>query len=83
MGIASAIERGSQVFVYDERGQMLFSKRPDAGGGAAGGCRTPLPKGSGPHDGLLGFTGSTVTVRSGSVVFIYGLHGEIVYSKPA
>jgi hypothetical protein len=67
MAIATAIERGSQVFVYDERGQMLFSK----------------PKGSGPHDGLLGFTGSTVTVRSGSVVFIYGLHGEIVYSKPA
>jgi hypothetical protein len=67
MGIASAIERGSQVFVYDERGQMLFAK----------------PKGSGPRDGLLGFTGTTVTLRSGSVVFIYGLHGEIVYSKPA
>jgi hypothetical protein len=55
------------VFVYNETGQMLYSK----------------PKGSGPNDGLLGFTGSTVTVRSGSVVFIYGLHGEIVYSKPA
>jgi hypothetical protein len=67
MAIGSAIERGSQVFVYNEAGQMLYSK----------------PKGSGPTDGLLGFTGSTVTVRSGSVVFIYGLHGEIVYSKPA
>jgi hypothetical protein len=40
-------------------------------------------RGDGPTDGLLGFTGSAVTVRSGSVVFIYGLHGEIVYSKPA
>ena len=67
MAIGSAIERGSQVFVYNETGQMLYSK----------------PKGSGPEDGLLGFTGSTVTVRAGSVVFIYGLHGEIVYSKPA
>jgi hypothetical protein len=67
MAIGSAVERGSQVFVYDERGQMLFTK----------------PKGSAPQDGVLGFTGSTVTVRSGSVVFVYGLHGEIVYSKPA
>ena len=40
MAIASAIERGSLVFVYDERGLMLYSK----------------PKGSGPTDGLLGFT---------------------------
>ncbi len=26
MAIASAVERGPQVFVYDERGLMLFSK---------------------------------------------------------
>ena len=67
MVIGSAIERGSQVFVYNEHGHMLFSK----------------PKGSAPEDGLLGFTGASVTVRSGSVVFVYGLQGEILYSKPA
>ena len=53
--------------MYNEQGQMLYSKS----------------KGLGPNDGLLGFSGSTVTVRSGSVVFTYGQHGEILYSKPA
>jgi hypothetical protein len=42
MAIASAIERGSQIFVYDERGMMLFAK----------------PRGAGPNHGLLGFTSS-------------------------
>ena len=67
MAIASAVERGSQVFVYDERGLMLFTKA----------------NGSGPHDGLLGFTGSSVTVRSGSVIITYGEYGQILYSKGA
>jgi hypothetical protein len=53
--------------VYDERGLMLYSK----------------PKGSGPTDGLLGFTPSSVTVRSGSTVFTYGPTGQIIYTKPA
>jgi hypothetical protein len=65
--IGSAIERGSQVFVYDERGQMLFSKA----------------RGSGPKDGLLGFTGSTVTVRSGSIIYTYGKDGMVLYAKAA
>ena len=46
--IGSAIERGSFIFAYDEHGITLFSKA----------------KGSGAKDGLLGFTGSTVTARS-------------------
>jgi hypothetical protein len=66
MAIGSAIERGSQIFVYDERGHMLFSK----------------PKGSGPQDGVLGFTGSTVTVKSGSTTLTYGEYGQVLYSKP-
>jgi hypothetical protein len=66
VAIGSAIESGSVILVYDERGQMLFSK----------------PKGSGPRDGLLGFTGSTVTVRSGSTTFTYGEHGQMLYTKP-
>jgi hypothetical protein len=67
MAIGSAIERGSVIAVYDERGQMLFTKA----------------NGSGPHDGLLGFTGSTVTVRSGSVIITYGENGQIIYTKGA
>ena len=65
--IGSALERGSLIVVYDEKGMSLFSKS----------------KGSGPHDGLLGFTGSTVTVRFGSVIYTYGEHGQMVYAKAA
>lgn len=42
MAIGSAIERESSIFVFDEHGPSLFSKA----------------RGNGPHDGLLGFTGS-------------------------
>jgi hypothetical protein len=38
MAIGSAIERGSLIQVFDERGRTLFSKA----------------RGSGPKDGLLG-----------------------------
>ena len=65
--IGSALERGSLIVVYDEKGMSLFSKS----------------KGSGPHDGLLGFTGSTVTVRFGSVVYTFGEHGQTLYAKAA
>jgi hypothetical protein len=65
--IGSALERGSLIVVYDEKGMSLFSKS----------------KGSGPHDGLLGFTGSTVTVRFGSVIYTYGEHGQTLYAKAA
>jgi hypothetical protein len=67
MAIGSAIERGSYISVYDEHGITLFSKA----------------KGDGPNDGLLGFTGSTVTVRFGSVIKTYDEHGMTIYSKAA
>ena len=67
MAIGSAIENGSVMLVYDERGQMLFQK----------------VRGSGPKDGLLGFTGSTVTVRFGSIIYTYGERGETVFAKAA
>jgi hypothetical protein len=65
--IGSALERGALIVVYDEKGMSLFSKA----------------KGSGPQDGLLGFTGSTVTVRFGSVIYTYGERGQTVYAKTA
>ena len=37
----------------------------------------------GPKDGLLGFTGSTVTVRFGSIIYTYGERGETIYAKAA
>ena len=67
MAIGSAIERGSLICVYDERGTTLFQKA----------------RGSGAKDGLLGFTGSTVTVRFGSIIYTYDERGETVYAKSA
>jgi hypothetical protein len=65
--IGSALERGSLIYVYDEHGRTLFSKA----------------KGSGPDDGLLGFTGSTVTARFGSIIYTYGEDGQTLYAKAA
>ena len=63
--IGSAIERGSLIVAYDEHGHTLFSKA----------------KGSGAKDGLLGFTGSTVTVQL--TIFTYDEHGMTIYAKAA
>ena len=65
--IGSAIERGSLIQVFDEHGMTLFSKA----------------RGSGAKDGLLGFTGSTVTARYGSVIYTYDEHGMTLYAKAA
>ena len=67
MAIGSAIERGSLICVYDQHGHTLFSKA----------------RGSGPKDGLLGFTSSTVTVRFGSIIYTYGERGETLFAKAA
>jgi len=67
MAIGSAIERESAIFVYDEDGHVLYSKA----------------RGNGRNDGLLGFTGSTITVRFGSVIYTYDEHGTTIYAKAA
>jgi hypothetical protein len=67
MAIGSAIERGSMIVVFDERGMTLFSRT----------------KGSGPKDGLLGFSSTTVTARSGSFIYTYDEVGITVYAKAA
>ena len=65
--IGSAIERGPLICAFDEHGMTLFSKA----------------KGSGPNDGLLGFSGSTVTVRFGSIIYTYDEKGMTLYAKAA
>ena len=65
--IGSAVERGSLIVVFDEHGRTLFSKA----------------RGTGQNDGLLGFTGSTVTARFGSILYTYGENGQTVYAKAA
>jgi hypothetical protein len=53
--------------VFDQHGRTLFSKA----------------KASGPNDGLLGFTGSTVTARFGSIIYTYDEKGMTLYAKSA
>ena len=43
----------------------------------------PKVRGSGLNDGLLGFTGSTVTVRFGSIIYTYDEDGQTIYAKSA
>ena len=38
-------------------------------------------KGSGPNDGLLGFSGSTVTVRFGSIIYTYDEKSMTLYPR--
>jgi hypothetical protein len=58
--IASAVERGGFVYLYNEKGNQI-------------GC---VQGGSGPKGGLMGFTGSSVSVRRGGFVYIYDAKGH-------
>jgi hypothetical protein len=40
-------------------------------------------RGSGSTDGLLGFTGATVTIRFGSIIYTYDEKGMTLYAKAA
>jgi hypothetical protein len=67
MPIGSVIEGGLLICVYDEDGRTLFQ----------------MARGSGATDGLLGFTGSTVTARCGSIIYTYDETGTTIYAKAA
>ncbi len=60
MAIGSAVQRGSFVHVYDEKGRQM----------------TAVPAGNGPEDGLKGYTGATVSVRRGAFVYNYDERGR-------
>jgi hypothetical protein len=67
MSIGSAVQKGSFVCVYDEKGRPLCS----------------VAAGNGKDDGLKGYTSSTVSIRMGSFILTYNEKGRLVYSKPA
>lgn len=67
MAIGNAIEKGPLVYVYDEKGHQIFTK-------AAG---------SGPNDGLKGYTSSTVNIRKGPLIYTYDEKGRQVGTKSA
>lgn len=60
MTIASAIQKGNFVYVYDERGRQL----------------TTIASGGGSGDGLQGYTATTVSIRKGSFIYVYDERGH-------
>ena len=66
MPIASAIQKGNVVYVYNEKGFCLFSK----------------PFGNRPGDGLRGYTGSTVSIKNGYAVYTFNEKGLQISAVP-
>jgi hypothetical protein len=60
MAIGNVVLRGSTIYVYDEKGRQLAA----------------LSAGTGPRDGLQGYTSSTVNVRRGSTIYTYDERGR-------
>ena len=67
MAIGNAVQRGSLVFAYDENNRQIFAK----------------PAGSGPNDGLTGYTSSRVSIRRGNLIYVYDEKGRQVGATPA
>jgi hypothetical protein len=62
--IVTAVQRGTQVYVYGAGQRQLCS----------------VHAGTGPNDGLKGYTSSTVSVRRGSTIYVYNAKGQQVSS---
>lgn len=67
MAIANAVQRGSFVYVYNEKNQQIFAQ----------------PAGSGPKDGLKGYTGGSVNIQRGSFIYTYNEKGQQTGTNPA
>ncbi len=67
MAIGNAVQRGSFVYVYDEKGRQMFT----------------APVGTGKDDGLKGYTGSTVNIRRGNFIYTYNEKGQQTATTPA
>lgn len=60
MAIGNAVQRGSFVYVYDERNRQIST----------------ISAGNGKDDGLKGYTGSNVNVRRGAFIYTYDEKGR-------
>lgn len=65
MAIGSVMQKGSTICIYDEQGRQT-------GAIFIGMARPP--------DGLLGYTGSSVSVRKGPTIFTYNDRGQQIGS---
>ena len=62
--IVTAVQRGSQVYVYGAGQRQLCA----------------VFAGKGPEDGLKGYTSNTVSVRRGNNIYVYDTQGRQVSS---
>ena len=67
MAIATAVKRGTTVYVYDEKHRQILV----------------LGVGSHPEDGLTGYTSTTVSVRRGNSIYTYDEKGRQIGIMPA
>lgn len=67
MAIGKAIQKGTLVYIYDEKGRQQTSI-------SAVGCD--------PDDGLQGYTPDAVHVRKGALVYAYNEKGQLVSRTP-
>jgi len=67
--IGNATQKGSMVYVYDEKGRLLFTK--------------PAGLSSRPNDGLHGYTSNTLSIRIGPNIHIYNDKGILIRSISA
>lgn len=62
--IVTAVQRGSQVYVYGAGQRQLCA----------------VFAGNGPDDGLKGYASSTVSVRRGGTIYVYNAKGQQISS---
>jgi hypothetical protein len=67
MAIGNAVQRGSTVTIYDERGRITGT----------------IVASGGPKDGLKSFMASVVTMRRGNWLYLHDERGRQVGSMPA
>ncbi|MBU1447009.1 MAG: hypothetical protein KKF58_01735 [Gammaproteobacteria bacterium] len=67
MAIGNAVQQGMSVQVYDEKNRWIFAKAV----------------GSGPNDGLKGYTSGTVNIQMGNTIFSYNEKGQSVGTRSA
>ena len=67
MAIGNAVQRGSFVYIYDDKGRQTGS----------------APAGSGKNDGLKGYTSSSVNIQRGPFIYMHDEKGRQIGSTPA
>jgi hypothetical protein len=67
MAIGNAVQRGRLVYVYDENNHQIFTQSA----------------GSGPDDGLKGYTSTRVNIKRGSLIYSYDEKGHQVGTTSA